>query len=355
MINQVKVVFYKGGIFLEVRIALSGFGKVGKQFVSILKEKKDKIYKKYHLDLKLVTVLGNKCGIHVPEGINLDVLLDAGEGSPALMKTGIASEKLGGSRGLDATNAHVLVEATPTNIVDAQPALSHILAAIEKKMNVVSLTKGPLVIAFDEIIQKCQENSVNLKYSGATAAALPTIDIGNYSLVGCEIKEISGVLNGTTNYVLTKMTEEEVSYEVALEEAIRVGIAEKNHQLDTGGFDTACKVLILANSLMGCTKTLKDVRIEGIEKVSLDRIREAKKKNCIIKLIGNAKKVGSDVVIEVQPKEVKHEDILAKVRLKDKAVVFDTDLMGKIAAIGGGSDPRAAAAAALKDVINIFR
>lgn len=102
----------------------------------------------------------------------------------------------------------------------------------------------------------CKIANVRIRYSGATAAALPTLDIGQFSLAGCHIEKIEGILNGTTNYILSKMNEEDITFEEALKEAQSKGIAETNPILDVSGSDSACKLLLLTNSLMGTENKL---------------------------------------------------------------------------------------------------
>jgi len=300
--------------------------------------------------------VGSQWGIVEPEGINIELLTTGEIGSQLLINTGLGKEEYQGIEGIKVSGADVLIESSPTVLEDGGPALQHIREAVEHNMNIVTLAKGPLVVAFEEIKEACRQKNLSFKFSGTTAAALPTIDIGEGSLAGCEIQSIEGVLNGTTNYILSRMMEEEISYQDCLRETIEAGIAEKNHHLDTGGFDTACKILILANSLMEAKKTLNDVNIEGIEGVRIEDVQEAKRTNHTIKLLGRANKNEKDeVIIEVKPIMIPKTHLLAQVNLKNKGILFDTDLMGEVAAMGGKSDPRGAAAAALKDLINIYK
>lgn len=338
-----------------IKIAISGLGKVGIEFIKILKEKRKESKEKYGIEYKVVAVVGSQWGIIKDEGIELDLLLTGKYGSELIKSTGLAKEEYRGIYGIMRTKADVLIEASPTVIEDGGAALDHLKEAIKKKMDIITLAKGPLVLAFDELMEGCRLNKKSFKFSGTTAAALPTIDIGEGSLAGCEIKSIVGILNGTTNYILSKMMVEESSFETCLQEAIEAGIAEKNHHLDTSGFDTACKILILAKALMGSKKQLRDIKIKGIEDVTLQNVFNAKESNRTIKLIGRAYRLDGDIQIEVAPLELSSEHLLAQVNYKNKGILFDTDLMGEIAAIGGKSDPRGAAAAAFKDLINIYK
>ena len=161
------------------------------------------------------------------------------------------------------------------NIENGEPGLTYVLNAIDSGMDVVSVAKGALVHSFQEIKQHSEKKGTRLKYSGATAAALPTIDIGEYSLAGSTITKIEGILNGTSNFILTSMNESNLSFEEALKIAQEKGIAEANPGLDVKGFDSACKLLLLSNSLLGTNYSLKDVKITGIENLSKQDMERA--------------------------------------------------------------------------------
>ena len=191
--------------------------------------------------------------------------------------------------------------------------------AIEKQMDIVAISKGALVTNWREINKAAKQANVRIRYSGATAAALPTLDIGQLSLAGCNIEKIEGILNGTTNYILTKMYEDDISFEEALQEAQNKGIAETNPILDVSGSDSACKLLLLTNSLMGVENALTDIHIKGIENVTIQQIRNAKEQNKWIKLIASAyKDKDGNVNLTVEPYEIDKEHPLAKVNGTEK-------------------------------------
>jgi homoserine dehydrogenase len=337
----------------KVRLAIAGYGNIGRQLVEIIKDKHDHIVKNYGLDLQLVAVMGRNNLIYEEQGIDIHQLVSIGKDLTKYQGNILVIED--SVDALDNIQADVLVEATPTNIDTGEPGYSHIKKAFVLGMDVVTLSKGALVCHYEEVVNTMNKYKRKMKVSGATAAALPTIDMGQYNLSGNEILKIQGILNGTTNYILSRMHEEDLSYTDALLEAQEKGIAEKNPKLDVGGFDTASKLVILANSLMGTRVSLKDVEIQGIEEVSLEDIKGAKDENYTIKLVGEAVQNGNQIDLRVSPMKLENSNLLTRTQYKDKAIVFYTDLMGTIAVIGGASDPRAAAAAALKDIINLYK
>ncbi|MCW9132425.1 homoserine dehydrogenase [Bacillus paramycoides] len=338
---------------MKIQVVLSGYGTVGREFIKLLNEKHLYINETYGIDLVVSGVIGRNIAIHNEEGLSIHHLLMYGGGTTAIEKYIEHHPK---ERATNSISGNVLVESTVTNLKDGNPGKQYIKQAIEKHMDIVAISKGALVTNWREINEAAKTKNIRIRYSGATAAALPTLDIGQFSLAGCHIEKIEGILNGTTNYILTKMYEEDITFEEALKEAQHKGIAETNPILDVSGSDSACKLLLLTNSLMGVENTLEDIYVKGIEHVTKQQIRSAKEKNKWIKLIALANKdKDGNVNLTVEPYEIDKDHPLAKVNGTEKGITFFTDTMGQVTTIGGASNPRGAAAAALKDVINLYR
>ncbi|HDR7795712.1 TPA: homoserine dehydrogenase [Bacillus luti] len=338
---------------MKVRVVLSGYGTVGREFIKLLNEKCLYINETYGIQLIVSGVLGRNIAIHNEDGLSTKHLLMHGEGTAAIEKYLEDHPK---ERATNSISGTVLVESTVTNLKDGNPGKQYMKQAIDKHMDIVAISKGALVTSWKEINEAAKIANVRIRYSGATAAALPTLDIGKFSLAGCDIEKIEGILNGTTNYILTKMYEEDITFEEALQEAKNKGIAETNPALDVSGSDSACKLLLLTNSLMGLDNTLTNVHIKGIENVTIQQIRNAKEQNKYMKLIASAHKdEKGKVSLNVEPFAIEKNHPLAKVNGTEKGITFFTDTMGQITTIGGASNPRGAAAAALKDVINLYR
>ncbi|EEL70634.1 Homoserine dehydrogenase [Bacillus mycoides] len=341
------------GDIMKIQIVLSGYGTVGREFIKLLNEKYLYINETYGIDLVVSGVLGRNIAIHNEEGLTIHHLLSYGGGTAAIEKYIEHHPK---ERATNKISGNVLVESTVTNLKDGNPGKKYIKQAIEKHMDIVAISKGALVTNWREINEAAKMANVRIRYSGATAAALPTLDIGQFSLAGCNIEKIEGILNGTTNYILTRMYEEDKTFEEALQEAQNKGIAETNPLLDISGMDSACKLLLLTNSLMGTDYALKDMRIKGIEHVTTHQIQNAKEQNKTIKLIASANKDDNGKVnLSVQPFNLEKEHPLASINGTEKGITFFTDSMGQVTTLGGASNPRGAAAAALKDVINLYR
>jgi homoserine dehydrogenase len=230
--------------------------------------------------------------------------------------------------------------------VDGEPGLTHIRTALGKGMHVITAAKGPLAFRFSELKALADQKGVSLKFSAATAAALPTVDVGEFCLAGAEI---------TTNYILTRMHREGIDYEKALAAAQALGIAEPDPSLDVEGWDTASKLVIIANHLLGASLTLNDVEVSGVTGVSRQMIEEAKAQGKFIKLIGRAAREEGRVVARVAPQALGPEHPMANIHGAQKGLTFLTDSMDRVTVTGGKSDPKGTAAAMLKDLINIHR
>ncbi len=337
-----------------INMILAGYGRVGRAFARLIQEKKGHCLDRHELDLRLSIVLNSRGGLFLApykdDGEDISDLASASnlEESPS-WQPGLDFGEILGCRDLD-----VWVDCTPSNIAHGEPALGYVHRALDRGWHVVTANKGPLVVDFDGIRKRSVKNGVSLGMSGATAAALPTLDVGLRSLAGTEILRIEGILNGTTNYILTRMKEGS-DYAASLEEARMKGIAETNPSQDVEGWDTAVKTLIIVNAIFNTGYTLKDMHVEGITDIPPELFEESSKKGESLKLIGRFVKESGIPLLEVRPSSLGPFHPLYGVNGTQKGITFFTDTMDAVTVTGGKSDPRGAAAALLKDIINIFR
>lgn len=332
-------------------IGLIGFGGVGQAFVKLLVEKKKYIFEKYNLDLKVKYILKSDGGIYESNGIDLEELAEFINKKKSIKEHILWKENLKFEEMIQNNDVDTLVELTSTNIETGEPGLTHIKRALESGINVVTGNKGPIILKYKELKEIADKNSVKLKVGCTTGGALPSINGGLYDVAGSEIQAIEGILNGTTNYILSKMSMEEVSYEEVLAQAQKDGIAEANPSLDVLGYDTACKIVILANVLMDANIKLEDIEVKGITEVKLETIKESKKENEKLKLIGRVYIEDNMVKAYVRPIKIKEDHPLYFVDYKNKGVFFKTDSLGDISIIGGASGTRNAAASILRDLV----
>jgi len=282
-----------------VNIILMGFGNVGQAFLRVAHEKKELCEKKYGLDIRFYSIFELGGAIHSSRPLNISEIIEKYSSLTMFRKNPYWRPDLKLTSVLESIKPGVLIECTPSNIKSGEPGLSHIRHALDRGWNVVTASKGPLVIDFRGLHEKAEKKHVSLKFSGATAAALPALDVALYSLAGAEISRIEGILNGTTNYILTRM-KEGVDYKEALKEAQSKGIAETDPSLDVSGLDTASKILIISNALMKTDFTLDDMTVEGIDAIPPHLLTQGRKKDRALKLLGILFKRAEELRLEVR-------------------------------------------------------
>lgn len=335
-------------------IGLVGFGGVGKAFIKLLVDKKKYLIDKYNLTINIKYIIKSDGGLYNPKGIDLEELADFLENDQS-----IHQHKYWQDVNIDSiiknNDIDTLVELTSTNIVDGEPGLTHIRKALENNINVVTGNKGPILLKYKELNKIAKRNGLALKIGCTTGGALPSINGGIYDVAGAEINYIEGILNGTTNYILSEMTDNEISYEEALANAQKLGIAEADPTLDVEGFDSASKIIILANALMDTDLKLEDLDIHGITKINKEELKKLKNEGKKLKLIAKVERSNGDIKVYVKPIAIDNNHPLYSVDYKNKGIYFNTDTLGDIALIGGASGTINAAASILRDIVLIGR
>ena len=243
-------------------------------------------------------------------------------------------------------DADVLIETTASNYKDAEPGMSHIINAMKSGMHVISVNKGPLALAFPSLTELATYNQVMFKFSGTVGGGTPILDYAKNSLRGERITSFAGILNGTTNYILTNMANG-LSFDEALKDAKSRGYVEADESLDLDGLDAAAKLVILANWIMDMKVTMPDIKCTGIRKVTTEDIKNAASKKCAIKLIASC-----DKVLEVTPREISTEDPLC-VNGTLNAIAFTSEHSGTQTIIGKGAGGIETASSILRDLLDI--
>lgn len=341
----------------RLKVMISGFGGVGRQFARLLLDKQAQLLTDYDLQLVLTAVVASDgAAVATPDTpLSLEAVAELERHQRLSDLEGVWHEGLTATDLIQSGAANVLIETTPTNIRTGEPGMTHITEALKHAMHVVSATKGPLVLAYDQLSWMADAQGVALKFSSATAAALPAFDLGYYCLAGASILKLEGVLNGTTNFILSRMQQNGDSYADALAEAQRRGIAEPDPTLDVEGWDSANKLILIVNALLDAGISLNDLPVSGITDVTADDLAEAAASGMTLKLIAQAEVVDGQVEASVQVRPLPLAHPLAGLTGSEKGITYTTDTMDRLTVSGGKSDPRAAAAAMLKDVINLAR
>ena len=340
----------------RIKVIVCGFGRVGREFARLVHEKSERMRAAYGMEASIVGLGELNGSLHHPDRLDPIEAADAFEREGGFADHPNLEADWQGIDLIRSAQADALIETTPTDIRTGEPALSHIREALARGIHVVSANKGPFIRAYRELTGLARENSVSLKISAAAAAALPTIDVAETCLAGAEILRVEGVLNGTTNFILTRMRTDGHSYEEALAEAQALGIAETDPSLDVEGFDTANKLALIANVCMGADLTPEDVERTGIAGISLAEVQSASAAGKIMRLVGVARRDETGrVSARVAPELLPLDHPLAGVEGAEKGITYTSDTMDRVTVAGGKSDPRGAAAALLKDLINIYR
>ena len=340
----------------QVKLVLIGVGNIGRRFLEILARKGEILRARYGLELVLVGVAdssGAALAIEALDPLQVIHLKQAGHGIAAYPLHGRAG--MGALELVQQAQADVLLEASPTNLRDGQPGLSCIEKALRRGMHVVTVNKGPLVLAYSRLVKLAAEKGVRLAFSGAVAGGLPTVNIGRRDLAGSEILRLEGILNLTTNYILTQMAEKGKPYAEALTEAQAAGHAEADPSLDLDGWDAANKLVILAQSVLGQAASLEDVEVEGISGIGPEELRRAAASGKVIKLIAKAEREDDGYHLSVRPTLLDPSHPLARLTAHQMGIVYHTDINGAIIAAIVEEEPTPTAAAMLRDLINIYQ
>lgn len=340
---------------MKFNLTFIGFGTVGQGLTEILINKKEFLKKEHDFEYSIVAIADIlKGSIYDEKGLDPQKLL-------SLVKdTGKIDLYPGGIKGWDSlktikeTNTDIIIEVSYTDIKTGEPATSHIKAAFEKGKHVVTSNKGPSALRHRELLEMAEKYRVFYKIEGTVMSGTPVINTALKSLAGCSINRIKGILNGTTNYILTNM-EQGKSYEQALNKAQELGYAEADPTGDVEGWDALAKVLILSNVVMGGNIKIKDAEREGITKISLQDIEQAKKEGSRWKLIGEIDKRDGKIKTKVTPQKLPLSDPLANIMGATNAITFETDLMGPITIIGAGAGRTETGFSILTDLLDINR
>jgi len=331
-----------------MRIILIGYGVVGQGLTNILLRRRLENLKDYGFNPKIVAIVDRGGAAINPKGLNLEKML-------ALKKrngTVAADREFGHAQMsplsvIESTEAEVMIEATSTNVKNGEPGLSHIKTAFKTGKHVVTTNKGPLALALPALMELADYNKVYLRFSGTVGGGTPVLELAKKCLAGDKIVAIRGILNGTTNYILTEMAEKRITFQQALDRAQKLGYAETDPSMDVDGIDPACKVVIMANWIMNEKLTLKDVKVKGIRDVTLQALEEAAKRGNTIKLIGLI-----DDSAKVAPTEISKRDPLCVSGVLN-AVTFVSEFAGEETIIGRGAGGMETASAVLRDLLDI--
>lgn len=334
----------------SVRLSIAGLGNVGRRLLELIERKRDLLRTRFDLELRVVAACDTSGGAASPDGLDISRIITLKREKKGI--AGYPSAARPDMQPMDAASidADIYVDLTLTNLKDGEPGLGAIRAALRQGCSVVTANKGPLVLAYPELASLARANGVALLHSATVTGGLPTLNIGTRDLGVATIDRVEGVVNGTTNYILSRMSEGQ-PYEEALRHAQEAGMAEADPSLDVDGWDAANKLVIIANAVLRRPTTLKDLHVEGIRGITAADLKAAVDSGQVIKLVALAERKGQDYELSVRPRRLDLQHPLARVGADMMAIIYHTDINGAIYAHIEESDPYPTAAAVLRDIV----
>ena len=330
-----------------MRLILLGFGVVGQSFVKLLVSHSTDLYNVYGIKPKVVACADNGGIVTCDQGLNLDRLLHVKKKKKSVAQYGPRGSTLEIVDVIENMDAEVVIELTPTNITDGEPGKNHIITAMKSGKNVITVNKGPLALEFPSLIELAEYNRIAFKFSGTVGGGTPILEFAKKCLKGDRIISFEGILNGTTNYILSKMYEG-LNFSQALRDASEKGYAEKDPTLDIDGYDAVAKLVIASNFVMNLKSTINDVRRTGIRDVQTSEVVNERKKGNAIKLIASCD--GKKLIVE--PKPVSRKDPICVDGILN-AITFTCQHSGQQTIIGKGAGGMETASSILRDLIDI--
>jgi homoserine dehydrogenase len=332
------------------RLALIGFGTVGQGVAEILAERRERYRQSFGIDFVIVAVSDiNRGSVHDPDGLDpADLLANAGE----LERVDAPHKGWDALRTIRESNAQAVLEMAYTNLETGEPGFSHARAALTCGKHIVLSNKGPVALRFPELLELAGQNGVSIGVEATVMSGTPTLALGTQMLKGAGVTRIQGILNGTTNYILSRMGEG-LPYADALGEAQAKGYAEADPTGDVEGIDAAGKLAILANLVMESPLALGDVARKGISHLTPTDVEEADASGEVWKLIGTVERTPTGVAARVEPKRVPRGHPLSGVSGATNAVTFTTDYLGDVTLVGPGAGKLETGYAMIADLLRI--
>lgn len=336
-----------------MRLLFIGFGTVAQGLSELLIEKKHELEDRYGFDWKVTGIVDMlKGSAHNPEGLDLEKIMNMVADGTSISEYPAGGCDWDALTMIEKAEADAMLELTYTDIKTGQPATDHIRAALARGLHVSTSNKGPLALFSNELIDLADANEAEFLYEGTVMAGTPLLNLLRETLAGSAITEMKGILNGTTNYILTQM-EDGMDYAAALKQAQELGYAEAVPDADVLGWDALAKVTILANTVFGASLSPDDTPCTGITEITPDQIAAAAADNTRYKLIGRVWRDGDAVRASVAPQKLDLSHPLAGVNGATNAMTITTDTLGDVTVVGPGAGRRETGFALLIDLIAV--
>ncbi len=342
---------------MHLRIALLGYGNVGRALIELLAEKEIVLREQHGLTIGVTGMLTRTSGGWLANddemGVNPAAALAMGWPSGGLPASSSASTG-DGEAFAAAAPGDVLVELTTLDAQTGQPALDHMRAALAAGKSVVTANKGPIAHGYRELRALAEIRDVSLRFESTVMDGTPIFNMAEAALPATTIGGFRGLLNSTSNYVLTRMAQGE-TLEKAVSGAQKLGIAEANPANDLDGWDASVKATVLANVLMGSDIRPGDVRRDGLGAEAMRAAQAALLPGQTLKQVAEAERVGESVSVRVRLVALPPGDALAHLSGMEAALTLHTDTMGDLTIIEGEGGPRQTAHGVMADLVAVAR
>ena len=333
-------------------MALVGLGNVGRRFLRLLIERDDTLREKYGLAFSVHCVVDSSGVAVSDDGFDLARLLEHKGRGLKLRELRAFDEALTLAGALDRVQCEILLEASPVDLDTGEPGLSNCRTGLERGLHLVLANKAPLALAQAELDRLAADAGVGMLYSATFCGGLPVLNIIRRDMVCGNVLGLRGIFNGTTNFILQEMLDGR-GYADALRETQDRGIAEADPSLDVGGWDTAAKLVIAANSIADAMITLADVSVSGIEDVQADRLQQCRREESVLKLVATAERIDTEWRFRVEPTPVPIASFLGGCNGWEMAVEIESDIYGRTFHKLWEREPVPTAASMVRDAVHL--
>ncbi|MBN2243307.1 MAG: homoserine dehydrogenase [Acidobacteria bacterium] len=337
----------------QANFAFIGFGKVARAFARLLINRRKWFIRKYGVEWNITGIATNKHGISIdPRGLPIEKILRSWKAHSSLnnFHNGPACDSHADF--IRQCGADVLFEMSLLDL-SGEPAASHIHEALRAGLHVITTNKGPVATHFRRLSRLARQRDVKFLYEGVVMDGAPVFNLFRNTLPSTHIRSLRGILNSTTNYILTQM-EQGASFETALEYTRKKGIAEADPRLDLEGWDSAAKLSILIQALMGGSVKPDEIERHGISEDIGRKVRAAVRRDRRLRRVARAYRQGGRVIGKVELQELEIFDPLASIRGLSNILVLNTDTMQELAIIENNPSVEQTAFALFSDLVSLM-
>jgi homoserine dehydrogenase len=338
-----------------IKLVLIGFGNVGQSLARLLLDKEGELERRYGVTYSVIGIATGSHGMAInPDGIDLRSALELASRGDSIQKVSAKPYPTSVLELIRTCEAHVLFENSPVNYKTGQPAINHLKAALEMDMHAITANKGPVVHAYQELSALAESHSRKFYFESTVMDGAPIFSLFREALPGANLEAFRGILNSTTNLILTRMEQGE-SLEQSIQYAQSIGIAETDPTGDVDGWDAAIKVSALATVLMNVPLKPTEVDRQGISKITPSDMAKAREQGKRWKLVCAAGRSGERVKARVAPEMVSPDSPLYNIEGTSSIVQFQTDVLGLLSVIETNPGPDTTAYGLLADFLNAIK